>query len=221
MGTDRIRGLLTMILALGLSLGAMEPMGAQETSIGVRGGLSAAYTLFEVEGLNSREVRPGLLAGAVFAYQLRPWMALQTEVLFAQKGWTAAEREGGMRVSHIEVPILLRLQHSGRLQPHVLIGPSFSLEVGCSFDENPETGRVDCDHPSISLDRPSIDTGFMAGAGIGRTMGSGTLSFDALLSVGLRDVILEPLPWGAQTNMALSLSLAYTVGLGGERGEDR
>ena len=220
-GTDRIRGLLTMILALCLSLAAVEPVPAQETSIGLRGGLSAAYTLFEVEARNSRQTRPGLLVGGIFAHELRPWLALQTEILFAQKGWTAAEREGGMRVSYIEVPILLRLQHSGRLQPHFLLGPSFGLEVGCSFDENPGGERVDCDHPLISLDRPTLDAGIMAGAGIGRRVGSGTLSFDALLSIGLRDVIGEPLPWGAQTNMALSLSLAYTVDLGWGRGGDR
>jgi hypothetical protein len=52
-------------------------------------------------------------------------------------------------------------------------------------------------------------------------MGPGSLSFDALLNFGLRDVIREPLPWGAQTNLALSLSLAYTVGFGWLRGDDR
>jgi hypothetical protein len=210
-----------MSLALGLSLAGTKVTLAQEVSIGIRGGLNAAYTIFEVEERSSREVRPGLILGGVFSYPLRSWMAIQAEILYAEKGWAAAEQEGGRRVSYLEVPILLRLQHSGRLLPHVLMGPSFGIEVGCSFDEMAGTGRVDCDHPLISLDRPTLDTGFMVGAGLGRAVRSGTLFFDALLSIGLTDVNREPLPWGAQTNIALSLSLAYTVGLGGERGGNR
>jgi len=218
---DRKRWLLSSILVLGLFPAPLFVVHAQETAIGIRGGLNASYTVFEVEARASREARPGLIAGGTFAYRWRPWMAFQAEVLFAQKGWGSAEGEGGLRVSYLEVPILLRLQHSSSLQPHFLIGPSFALEVACSFDEIAGADRIDCDHPLISLDRAKLDTGILTGVGIGRRVGSGTLSLDALLSLGLTDVIREPLPWGRQTNIALSLSLAYAFDLVQGRGEGR
>jgi hypothetical protein len=183
--------------------------------------VTGAYTLFEIDERSSREVRGGALVGGVLSYRIRPWLAIQPEVHFIQKGWASAEGEGGMRLTYLEVPILLRLEHPGGLKPHFMVGPSFGFEIGCSFDEMSGTGRVDCDHPLISMDRAAIDTGVMAGAGIGRSVGSGILFFDALLSIGLSDVLREPLPWGSQTNMALSLSLAYTLGLDREKGGDR
>lgn len=221
MGNARPSAVLAISVFLGLSAAGMKPALAQDASVGIRGGLNAAYTLFEAEAREWREVRGSLLAGGIFAYRLRPWIAVQTELQFARKGWAGAEEEGGIRISYLEVPILLRLQRSGPFLPHLLIGPTFAFEVGCSFDEMAGTGRVDCDHPLVSLDRPGMDVGVMAGGGAGRAVGPGTLSLDALLSFGLRDVIREPLPWGAQTNLALSLSLGYTVGLGWLRGDGR
>ena len=215
-GRTRNRSRVSLVLGLALVVG--KPLPAQELSVGVRGGLNASYTLFEVEA-QGREVRPGLLLGAVFAYPVRPWLALQAEALFSQKGWGGNAREGNMRVSYLEVPVLIRLQHSGKLQPHLLLGPTVGMEVGCSFDETPQTERIDCDHNLISVDRSSLDFGLMTGAGIGHRVGRGLLSLDALLDFGLRDMIHEPLPWGTQTNLALSLSISYTVKLGGERGE--
>lgn len=221
MGVNRTRFLVTIGLALTVLPTTAEPAGAQGIALGIRAGPNAAYTLFEVEAQEEREVRGGLLAGAVLAYPVRSWLSLQTEVLFAQKGWSGFDREGGIRVSYLEVPVLLRLQNRGRFQPHLLVGPSFAWEIGCSFDEEPETGRVDCDHDLVSLDRPALDAGVMAGGGIGRSLGPGDLALDMLLSIGLRDVIREPLPWGTQTNLALSLSVAYTVKLGDTLGGDR
>ncbi len=217
----RMWALLVVGGVLGLATAGLNPAHGQSTSVGVRGGMNGAYTLFEVEARESREARGSLLVGGIFVHELRPWLAVQAEIQFAQKGWAAAEGEGGIRMSYLEVPILIRLQHAGSLQPHFLIGPTLAFEVGCSFDEMTGTGRVDCDHSLVSLDRPWVDTGVIVGGGIGRAMGPGSLSFDALLNFGLRDVIREPLPWGAQTNLALSLSLAYTVGFGWLRGDDR
>ena len=221
MGMDRKFALRVSILAVGLFLGVVKPAQAQEVAIGIRGGLNASYTIFEVEERAAREARPGLIAGGTFGYWWRPWMAFQTEVLFTQKGWGSAEGEGGMRVSYLEVPLLLRLQHSSALQPHFLIGPTFAVEVACSFDGISGAEKVDCDHSLISLDRPALDAGVLTGAGIGVRVGPGNLYLDALLSLGLVDVIREPLPRGAQTNFALSLSLAYTLDVHGGRGENR
>lgn len=214
MGKGRKRGLLILTLVQGLVPAMVGSAQAQEAAIGVRVGLNAGYTLFEVEAREAREARPGLLLGGTFAYRWRPWMSFQAEVLFSQKGWAAAEGEGGIRVSYVEVPILLRLQHSGFLQPHLLLGPTVGLEVACSFDAIGGADRVDCDHPLISMDRPTLDTGFLAGVGIGRSLGPGDFSIDALASFGFSDVIREPLPWGAQRNFALSLSLGYTFDFG-------
>ena len=191
---DRKWALLAANVVLGLAVAGLNPVHAQGVSVGVRGGLNGAYTLFEVDSRESREVRGSVLVGGIFAFELRPWMAVQTEVQFVQKGWAAAEREGGVRMSYLEVPILLRLEHAGSLRPHLLIGPTLALEVRCSFDDMAGIGRVDCDHSLISLDRPGFDAGVMVGGGIGRLVGPGTLSIDALLSFGLRDVIREPLP---------------------------
>lgn len=221
MGLNRTRFLVTIGLILTATLALFETARGQDLSVGIRAGPNAAYTLFEVEAREAREVRGGILAGGVFAYSFRPWLALQTEFLFTQKGWSGYDRQGGMRISYLELPILLRIQHPGRLRPHLLVGPSFALEVGCSFDEEPRTGRVDCDHSLISLERPIIDAGLMVGGGIRRTLGPGDVDLDLLLSLGVRDTIREPLPWGSQTNLALSLSIAYTVQLGRVEGGDR
>jgi hypothetical protein len=218
---NRTRFLVTIGLISILPSTLVESARAQTLSVGVRAGPSGAYTLFEVEAQEAREPRGGILAGGILGYSLRPWLAIQTELLFTQKGWGGYAREGGMRVSYLELPILLRLQHTGRLQPHLLAGPSLALEVGCSFDEEPRTGRVDCDHSLISLERPTIDLGLMIGGGVARSLGPGDVDLDLLLSLGTRDVIQEPLPWGAQTNLAFSLSIAYTVTLGRTEGGDR
>ncbi len=218
-------GLLISVILLFLSLGAAGKILAQEVTVGVRGGVNAAYAVFEDEVHGDREVRPGLLVGATFTYRLGSWTALQVEALYAEKGWTGALRVGGRTLGYLEVPVLLRLQRSGRLLPHVVFGPAFSYEVRCAFPDVPGMGDVDCDHPLVSLERPSTDVGILMGGGVGRRLGAGILWFDLHLNVGLRDIEREPLPRGAQRNIALSLSLAYTLGLGPEgglaRGGDR
>jgi hypothetical protein len=204
-------------LTVGLTSAMPFEAHARELSVGMRGGLDAGYVLFEQDpGLN-REVRPGLLAGGVFAVDLRPGVALQAEILYAQKGWGQDEGERGLALTYLEVPLLLRLQGSGRLLPHLLIGSSLSHEVGCHFYDVSGTGDVDCDHPLVSMKRSSLDVSFVGGGGIGRAIGAGTLSLDALLHLGMRDIIRDSMPWGTQSNIALSLSLTYAAPLGGER----
>jgi hypothetical protein len=220
-GARRAARLSFSAVALFLLSGMASGGSAQETTVGIRGGLSLGFTFFENEVNTQRETRPSPIVGGLATFPLRSWMAFQAEALYVEKGWLDPGGAGGLRMGYVEVPVLLRLQSSGRLLPHVLLGPSLAYQVVCSFSDIPGMGDVGCDDPLVSLDRSKVDIGFVGGVGIGRRVRNGTLSLDVILDAGVHDVIREPMPWGAQTNLALFLSLAYAVSVGGDSGADR
>ncbi len=194
---------------------------AQEITWGARGGLSAGYTLFETESFSHRDVRPGPVVGLTAALPVSGPLSLQMELRYVEKGWLDSYRVGGHKQGYLEVPLLLRLQGSGRLLPHLLLGASAAYEVVCSQGDIPGSGNVGCDDPRVTLGRAAFDYGVEGGGGVGWPVAGGVLSLDLMLNLGLRDVISEPIPRGFQSHITMMLSAAYTLGGVGSRGGDR
>jgi hypothetical protein len=122
-----------------------------------------AEMLEEDEG--EAEMRIGIVAGAHVAFTLGGVVALQTEVLFAQKGIKATAPLGledlELELDYIGVPVLLRLGATGRNGLQFLVGPAFNFNVAARakfsgvFDEEED----------VKDEVENIDIGLVLGAG--------------------------------------------------------
>lgn len=82
--------------------------------------------------------RAVLQAGAVLQMEVSDWVVVQPELNYVQKGGTAraslvqdVEMDQTTRYSYLELPVLakLRLPTGGRLEPSLLAGPFFGLNL--------------------------------------------------------------------------------------------
>jgi hypothetical protein len=129
--------LFTTTVAMGLVF-ASSIVSAQTVDWGIKGGVIFAdvpkvSALFEDEGAVDLGYRVGFTAGGFVGIGLNSALAIQPEVLFAQKGFKGRNPfENGrfeFQVDYIDVPVLIRVGGSGGLGFQVLAGPSFNFNI--------------------------------------------------------------------------------------------
>jgi hypothetical protein len=127
-------GSYTTVVALGLVF-ASSMVSAQTVDWGIKGGVIFAdipkvSALFEDEGAVDLGYRVGFTAGGFVGIGLNSAVAIQPEVLFAQKGLKVkGPFEDGrfeLQVDYIDVPVLVRVGPPGF---KVLAGPSFNFNI--------------------------------------------------------------------------------------------
>ncbi len=117
-----VAGLILFLLEVGLLFG-------QSDYVGFEGGTSLAY-------LNGPDVSPlfgsrlGVVAGGFAHLGLLPGLALQPEVLYAQKGAQTSDGSTAYELNYVEIPVLVEVSLAlPLLNPGVLLGPSFDGNV--------------------------------------------------------------------------------------------
>jgi hypothetical protein len=178
---------LTLIAAPALSA-AVPTAGAQPIDIGVRAGVVQATAATEGSFFASDVgTRSGMHAGLVGKVHISSWFALQTEVTYAQKGFSEGDGDVSLSVDYIEIPVFAVLELSGKISPHLMIGPVLSLESSCTVASD-ASGEVSCDEATDLPRTKGADSGLAFGAGAGFEIGPGTLYADALYNYGLTNV---------------------------------
>jgi len=190
---------------------------AQTFSVGGRLGVGLGTLAFEdTESQNRAGVHVGPRLGGLVAFNLNPVFAVQLELSYARRGWTEGENGAGRRLSYFQVPLVLMVRAPWRTSPHLLFGPAISHEVGCNVYGIAELGSVSCSDSRVEWSRNKTLVGMHLGLGIGRPFRGGTLEFQMVGDIGLRNSITETLPHGYNHLVVVTLSASYKTQLGGE-----
>lgn len=181
--------LVLFTLTIALFVTSEETAFAQDTvAVGVKGGAAFTTLRFENEEegrTQTSDTRPGFIGGLFIIWPAGRTFALQTEVLFSQKG---AKFEGPnfsarTTINYVETPVLLRVSSakSGGMSFHVFAGPSFAFWVS---GETTSTVQGQQGTDEIDNDFKRFDLGLTVGAGVE----FGRLVVDGRYTLGLLDV---------------------------------
>ncbi len=139
-----------------------------------------------LRGIDGLDGRTGLVGGLYNVRRLGSTFALHQELLLVSKGAKGTTSTAdGLKLSYIEIPILLRLNLAtdGMLTPHVYAGPYVGLKIDCTVSGS--SGKCD-DLPGIST--RSVDIGGIAGGGVDMALGGLILTGGARYGFGISTV---------------------------------
>jgi hypothetical protein len=188
-----MRRLTLLLLAVSLAATAV-PAQAQELTFGVRGGLNVATA--DVKGdLFTQDVgtRTGFHGGILGYVDIGEWFAIQTEVMYSQKGFAKGNGDVSLSVDYFEIPLLAVFKLRGKISPHLYAGAVLGLENNCKVASGDT--KAGCDEviaENLGLPRTKgADSGLMFGLGVEFDVGFAGLLLDAMYNYGLTD-IAEP-----------------------------
>jgi hypothetical protein len=124
-------------------------------------------------------------------------LSLQPELLAVTKGskFDDTDGSGKIKLDYIEVPVFLRfgLSSGASFAPYLMVGPSFSFDIGCSLEG--ESGGVsvdvDCDDTGLGedfIDRNKFDIGAAAALGFEFAAGPGNILVEGRYTHGFSDI---------------------------------
>ena len=124
-------------------------------------------------------------------------LSLQPEVLAVTKGAKVEDTDGSgkLKIDYIEVPVFARfgLSSGASFAPYLMVGPSFSFDIGCSLEG--EGGGVnvdiDCDDAFLGedfFDRKKFDIGAAAALGLEFAAGPGNILVEGRYTHGFSDL---------------------------------
>jgi hypothetical protein len=141
-----------------------------QVEIGAKGGVTFAdipkFAEMVEDDDGSAETRIGAAFGGSIAVAFGGVVALQTELLYTQKGLKADAPSGidetfHMKLDYIDVPVLLRLGPTGSKGLQFLVGPSFNFNISATTVLE---GAIDADD-DIKDDIEDFELGLVVGAG--------------------------------------------------------
>ena len=185
-------GVLVLILGLGMTSPAQG-----QVAIGAKGGINVANIQIEGDGIDElTNSRTGVLAAGVIAYAVRPWLTLQLEGRYSQKGTTQPQGDGIdalLRLSYAEVPFTARLvlPTAAIVRPYVYAGGFASIELACALIAEGAGVSVDIGC-SEEQDRKKSDYGVVLGAGSDFAVGPGAVTLDVEYALGLLNLAQSP-----------------------------
>lgn len=205
------------------------PSHAQTVWWGIKGGANIAT----VGGANVQDVNAftRLIGGAFIKVDLSRNVALQPELLYAQKGmkqqWIVDTGQAGQvavdtkwKIDYVEVPLLFRVQPGGTMQfqPHAFAGPTFAIRTLCKARSESTASQfeeqADCETFLGSNSVKDLDYGFAVGGGAEMSVGSAFIGVDARYVVGLTRVMsngMKNRAFGIMAGVRFPLSGATAV----------
>jgi hypothetical protein len=196
------RSLLLAAALLGLSFPA-----AAQVSLGLKAGLNTSF--WTGDDAEQTDPRLGFAGGATLRYDVNRALALQTEVLYSQKGaelGSTALADFSVRQDYVEIPVLARVAVpvSRFADAGIYAGPSFGIPINAEL-----VGEGDNGSASQEADA-NTDIGVTAGV----DYFSGPFGVDLRYTMGLTDP-LESVPVLGNPdvrNQAFTASFVYRFG---------
>lgn len=191
------------LTATTLILSASHESGAQEVSVGLKGGLNKTEATLPLASTVERGRATGFHVGAFASLRLSPLVELQIEALYTEKGLAGRRANGDLSYEleggYVEIPVLAKVRAplglGGAVRPYVFAGPTVALEVSCQVRGRDGSTYLYylCDGPPIHFDqRKKLDYGLMLGAGVEIPMRAVRLSVDLTYDWGIRDLADSP-----------------------------
>jgi hypothetical protein len=162
--------LVIVCLCLPAAASGQEVADAERVEGGVKGGVTFsdiptfADVLAEEANVDSN-YRVGAAVGGFLAFSFGSNFALQPEVLYAQRGLEGRiptpDETFKLKLSYIDLPVLLRVGPSSGRGFHLLAGPSFNINVGAQLI----VGGTFNDEEDYKDEVEDLDIGFVVGGG--------------------------------------------------------
>ena len=194
---------------------------AAETRIGVLGGINLA-TLHETpaeEGLFSNRTlfEAGAVAdvglGGSFSLRFEPaYLVKGSDVTFALFGPQPSAPNGGLRLSYVELPVLLRLSlGAGSVRPYLLAGPTVGYLVSAKSQDFSTGEEMD-----VLETFNRIDAGVSFGGGFSVPAGRTLVFFEGRYSLGLKNILKdsEDTAGGTLKSRGVQIAAGVTFRLG-------
>ncbi len=180
--------LLVLVLLAVCFAGVRRPAAAQAEFGGLGGVTFADITGDDAQEDLDRTV--GFLAGAFGRFQLGQIIAFQPEAQFVRKGAEGdfAGGEAAVKLAYIDIPLFLSFGLPSMTAFHVLLGPTFSFEVGCTVDIDTALGDCDgdCDdEDEFDDERKSFVAGATVGVGLDLPLGGLNAFLDGCFNIDL------------------------------------
>ena len=193
---------------------AAQPAHAQALSFGLRGGLNNATV--DLKGENNFDVgtRTGFHAGVVGYVDIAKNFALQTEMMYSQKGFGTGGSDIAVKVNYFEIPVYAVIKLPTRISPHVYLGFVLGLETGCKASAG-GSEYVSCDIATETPRTKGADSGVMFGGGLTFKLGPGDMLVDAIYNHGLTNVAETGGEFSSLKTRTFYLSAAYLFPIGG------
>lgn len=189
----------TRVIALCLAFLAFPGvLSAQESHSRLSLGPLAGVNVADLAGADNDFAphdRFGFIGGGSLALSTSDRVAIQLDVLYAQKGGEEntnqdpSDPEDQFYVDYLELPLLFKVALSTTgTRPSLFVGPSVAFELSCTYDAFPdgESDPVDC--PEAGIQTRSVDVGVAFGLDVEIPLGSGVLVIDGRGIVGLQSI---------------------------------
>lgn len=196
--------------ALTISVFAFGSASAFETSLGIKAGVNLANLHGKV--LDESKIKAGLSVGAALQVKLMDMLAVQPELLFAQKGFKSTSTgatgttTSKITLNYLEIPVLAQLLAPSPIpfvSPMVYAGPSFSIKLG-----KPSL-KIEGQKVDLGNTFSNFDFGIAFGGAIGIQFGPGKAVADIRYTLGLTNLEKN----FKEKNGALTLGAAYMLPL--------
>lgn len=199
---------LLAALALPVSLSAQARMG-----------LLAGVNFASLSGDDAAETqtRTGPVLGAALLMPLGGSLGLEINGLYSVRGAKASE-DGiavGLKLSYLEVPVLLRYTISGsdQVRPYLSGGVSMGLQTSCKVEANDSFIDVDMNcslfKEETGVEFTKFDALLVVGGGLDFAVGTNTLTLGARYNYGLTDIVSE----GSASNRGITLMAGFSIPL--------
>jgi len=196
-----MRRFMVCTMALVLIVFATPLFAQGLTGKGVKAGLSSSLFTNDIFGDTDRKA--GICAGGFLTFQVTPNLAIQPELLYAQRGGkyvtnatnemgeVTGEVDANYNFDYLELPVLLRVSATGggKVSPAFFAGPSlaFKLSSTSSASGDPVLQDVSNEESDMEWIR-STDLRLTFGAGLDIDAGSNTIFLEGRYDVGLSNL---------------------------------
>jgi hypothetical protein len=195
--------------------------------LGLKAGIDlSSLSNVDVEDPAKMVQKLGFQGGLVAKAGFNPYLALQMELLFAQKGMKLTVTESGItakvwtNINYLEIPLLLKA--SIPLDPvfiYANVGPSLGIGLSAKLATDPDLGL----NQTIKFEENGfqrLDFGVVFGGGVGVKLGNGELFLDLRYTLGISDVnnvsdaTKEKSDYESNSNRNIGIAIGYLLKLG-------
>lgn len=159
----------TPMLALA-SLALVSAPATAQSGISLVGGFVSANITYEEGGVSDDDSfasRTGFAVGLGLQRWLSPNLSFAPEALYAIKGTKDPESDANIKLSYVELPLLLRYRLStGEAAPFITAGPTVSFQMSCDLSDGEDESESCDDAFGEDESYDSMDFGVMVGAGV-------------------------------------------------------
>ncbi|MEI6434822.1 MAG: porin family protein [Bacteroidota bacterium] len=165
-------------------------------SLGLKAGINlSSWSNIDISDPSKKVSKLGFQGGFVGKIGFNKYLAVQMELLFAQKGLKVKATASGVTakawytVNYFEIPLLIKFSiPAGPVMIFANVGPSLGIGLSAKFATDPDAGY----NTTINFEEGGLqrfDFGLLFGAGAGLKVGKGELFLDLRYGLGISDVM--------------------------------